>query len=328
MKIGKKRAILSALLAALVLTTSLAACGTTNADPQASASTTAQTSKNVVKIAYLPITHSLPLFVETELQKQNPNLSIELVKYSSWTELMDALNTGRVDGASVLIELAMKAKAQGIDLKAAALGHHDGNVVVVKEDIHSVADLKGKNFAVPNKQSSHYLLLNQMLAENNLSISDVNVIELSPTEMPVALVQGQVDGYCVAEPFGAKAVSLNVGKVLYESPEIWEDSVCCALVLHGDFLKERPDVAKELVTQYTNAGTYIEEHKAESNEIAKQYLGVDENTLEVSMKWISYGSLAITREAYNDLCGKMKTFGVLDTLPSYEEFVDTSLLES
>jgi len=34
---------------------------------------------------------------------------------------VDALNSGKVDGASMLIELAMKAKEQGIDLKAVAL---------------------------------------------------------------------------------------------------------------------------------------------------------------------------------------------------------------
>jgi len=54
------------------------------------------------------------------------------------TELVDALNSGKVDGASMLIELAMKAKEQGIDLKAVALGHRDGNVVVVSKDINKL----------------------------------------------------------------------------------------------------------------------------------------------------------------------------------------------
>jgi len=60
-----------------------------------------------------------------------------------------------VDGASMLIELAMKAKEQGIDLKAVALGHRDGNVVVVSKDINKVEDLKGKSFAIPSKLSTH-----------------------------------------------------------------------------------------------------------------------------------------------------------------------------
>ena len=35
---------------------------------------------------------------------------------------MDALNSGRIDGASTLIELAMKSKQKGSNIKAVALG--------------------------------------------------------------------------------------------------------------------------------------------------------------------------------------------------------------
>lgn len=61
------------------------------------------------------------------------DLNVELVKFGSWPELMDALNSGRVDGASVLIELAMKAKERGVGLKAVALGRRDGNVAIVSK---------------------------------------------------------------------------------------------------------------------------------------------------------------------------------------------------
>ncbi|GLH62973.1 ABC transporter substrate-binding protein [Parageobacillus sp. G301] len=116
--------------------------------------------KRTIKIGYLPITHALPLYIEKELEKgQSRHFNLELIKFGSWPELMDALNTGRIDGASVLVELAMKAKEQGVDLKAVALGHRDGNVVVTSHNIHSVKDLKGKNFAIPHKFSTHNLLL-------------------------------------------------------------------------------------------------------------------------------------------------------------------------
>ena len=65
----------------------------------------------------------LPLFEAKKLlEKEHSNVKVELVKYGGWSELMDALNTGRVDGASVLIEMAMKSREQGIPLKLAMLG--------------------------------------------------------------------------------------------------------------------------------------------------------------------------------------------------------------
>lgn len=86
-----------------------------------------------VKIAYLPITHALPVLETAEAAANGGDLNVELVKFGSWPELMDALNSGRVDGASVLIELAMKAKERGVGLKAVALGRRDGNVAIVSK---------------------------------------------------------------------------------------------------------------------------------------------------------------------------------------------------
>ena len=103
-----------------VLLLSLTACGSN----QTSGSNQDKGKKPTIKIGYLPITHAVPLFVEKE-QQQYKNFKLELVKFGSWPELVDALNTGRIDGASMLVTLAMKAKEQGIDLKAVALGHRD-----------------------------------------------------------------------------------------------------------------------------------------------------------------------------------------------------------
>lgn len=105
------------VLTAGILALSLTACGKKSDD------------SNTIKIAYLPITHSLAVLETSDELAEKDGLQVELVKYGSWNELMDALNSGRVDGASVLIELAMKSKEQGVGIKAVALGHKDGNVI-------------------------------------------------------------------------------------------------------------------------------------------------------------------------------------------------------
>ena len=280
---------------------------------------TEENSSDTVKIAYLPITHSLPVLEEAEELQQQTGLQVELVKYGSWSELLDALNSNRVDGASVLIELAMKSKQEGIGIKAVALGHHDGNVIIVSNDIKSVADLKGKTFAIPHRQSSHNILLNDALATANLTIDDVNVTELAPTEMPSALASGQIDGYCVAEPFGAMGVSLGAGKVLFSSEELWKDSLCCGLVLTDKFIDERPDDAKSFVENYKKAGNALDKEKAK--ETAKKYFSQSDEVLDISLQWISYNDLDITEEEYNTLAEKVKAYGLSDDPPSYSDFV-------
>lgn len=302
---------ITALTLSLALALSATACGSKDESDD----------ENVVKIAYLPITHSLAALEEADELETGDGIKVELVKYGSWPELLDALNTGRVDGASVLIELAMKSKQEGIGLKAVALGHRDGNVVIVSNDINTAADLKGKTFAIPHRQSSHNILLNETLATAGLTVDDVNVTELAPTEMPSALASGQIDGYCVAEPFGAMGVSLGAGKVLYSSEELWPDSLCCGLVLTDKFIEERPEQAKEFVQSYKAAGNNLDKEKAK--EVAKKYLSQTDDVLDISLQWISYNDLDITEETYDQLVERVKEYGLSDNPPAYSDFVKT-----
>lgn len=276
-----------------------------------------------LKIAYLPITHALPLFETAKLlEENNSSVRIELVKYGGWSELMDALNTGRVDGASVLIEMAMKAKEQGIPLKLELLGHRDGNVVITSNEIQSADELAGKTFAIPNPQSSHNILLQILLEKNGLSTDDINVVEMTPAEMPAALQNGQIDGYCVAEPFGAKAVDAGIGHVLATSEELWPDSICCGIVLNEDAVAGKEAALETFRAAYEEAGEALDEE--ESTAIATEYLGQNAEIVKLSLQWILFQDLDVTESAYDSLTDKMKTYGLSQTPPDYESFVRTS----
>ncbi|WP_298627383.1 ABC transporter substrate-binding protein [uncultured Senegalimassilia sp.] len=276
--------------------------------------------QTTISIAYLPITHAAPLFkAKEQLEAENPNIKVELVKYGGWAELMDALNTGRVDGASVLVEMAMQAKTQGIPLKLALLGHHDGNVVVASNDIMQPSQLAGKTIAIPNKQSSHNILVQQLLESAGLSASDVTLVEMAPAEMPAGLQSGQIDGYCVAEPFGAKVVETGVGHVLATSDELWPNSICCGIVLNADAVSGKSDAVSAFEQAYECAGDSLTAEEAV--EIAQTDLGQDEQTSRQSMQWISFNDLEVTREAYDKLCDEVRAFGLSDNPPSYEDFV-------
>ena len=315
----KKHLLLTILIISVL---ALFGCGNTNGNGSDTGSGGGSAkAEETVKIAYLPITHSLAVLEEADEFANNDKVNVELVKYGSWPELLDALNSGKVDGASVLIELAMKSKAEGVGIKAVALGHKDGNVLIVSNEVKDGADLKGRTIAIPHRQSSHNILVNDALAKNGLTIDDINVVELAPTEMPSALVTGTIDGYCVAEPFGAVGVSTGKAKVLYTSEELWEDSVCCALVLTDDFIDKHADTAKAFVEGYKTAGNNLDAEAAKK--IAGKYLKQKDDVLETSLKWISYDDLDITEEQYNKLVDKVKEYGLSDNPPAYSDFVKT-----
>lgn len=325
-----------AALTSIVGTTSLAGCskmvktqGSSSAGQQVENGGGAERinadlskDKATVKIAFLPITHALPVFeVAKELHDDaNSEIQVQLVQYGSWPELMDALNAGKVDGASVLVELAMRAAEQGVGVKAAALGHRDGNVIVASKKIKTPEDLAGKTIAIPARQSSHYILVLDALAEAGLTESDVTLTELAPTEMPSALASSQIDAYCVAEPFGAKGVESAGGHVLAQSNDLWKDSVCCALVFNAAFLAKSPKTAKAFIQAYKQAGDNLDQSDRDL-EVAKEFLKQPDDVLKTSLKWISYRDLDIDADTYAELVRRMKAAGLSENSPAFADFV-------
>ncbi|MEE1305052.1 MAG: ABC transporter substrate-binding protein [Agathobacter sp.] len=280
-----------------------------------------ENGKEIIIMGYLPITHALAVFEAKELIDKSPdsNITVKLQKFSNWTDLMDALNSGKIQAASVLAELAMGAVSQGINLKAVALGHKDGNIVVVSNNINSVEDLRGKTFAIPSNQSSHNILLQDMLATAGMGFRDLNVIMLSPPEMPASLASGAIDGYCVAEPFGTQAVLQGFGKTLYTSETLWENSICCALVFNGKYLESHKASVDEFLKYYREGGQNLDSREAKR--IAVQYLGQKEPVLDESLKCISYDDLELKEEDYKVLYQKVKDYQINANPPSFEEFV-------
>lgn len=309
----KKLSFSLVLFAVLVL----AACG--NNDQ------TTSNEKPTIRIGYLPITHAVPLYMQNNNKYDDYNL--ELVKFGSWPDLMDALNTGAIDGASVLIQLAMNAKEKGIDLKAVALGHRDGNVLIAGNDITSVEDLKGKSFAIPSRFSTHNILLYEMLQKHGIAYDEVNVVELPPAEMPAALAEGRIAGYVVAEPFGAMSVALENGHVLYQSEEIWPNSIDCGLVLRGDFIEKNKQLVQSFVDDYVVGGELAEEKDAHTKEVVGEYLTVENNVLDLSLQWISYDNLKIEQDSFTVLRDALIEMDLSESPPSYEEFIDGSFIK-
>lgn len=282
----------------------------------------------LIKIGYMPITHAVPLFMQEDmLENVNADYKIELVRFSSWPDLMDALNTGRIDGAFTLITVAMKANELGIDLRGVALGHREGNVLMGAKDIDEISDLKGETFAIPHKISTHNVLLYLMLKEEGINYEDVNTVEMAPAEMPAALSEGRIKGYVVAEPFGAQAVVMNSGKVLYQSDDLWENSLDCAIVLHGDFIHENGELAQNFMDDYLEAAAKSDDKDEHVHQVSSEFMQVDEEVMDLSMDWISYDDLKIEEESYNDLRVYMQEMGLSESPPTYGEFVDETLWE-
>ncbi|UIJ73309.1 ABC transporter substrate-binding protein [Aurantimonas sp. HBX-1] len=144
--------------------------------------------------------------------------------------------------------------------------------IVVRGDIESFADLKGKTIAASTPGTSPYFLLAWMLNENGMSLDDVSVVNMEPGPAAQAFVAGQNDAAMTYEPYLSTVRDApDSGKILattLDYPAVM-DTVGCTPA----FLEENPEAAKALAESYFEALEMIESDKDRAYEI----MGADVN---------------------------------------------------
>ena len=285
--------------------------------------------KPEVKIGYLPITDHLTV-ISNSLESYK-NMNLKPIKFSSWPELAEALRANAIDGAFALTPIGLSLKKKGTPIKAVLAGHRNGSVITVKNSnkFNNVADLKGKTIAIPSRFSTHYLLLHKLLEDNGIDTNkDVRLIDMSPPEMINAMSTGQIDAFVVAEPFGAQANSLDIGKVLVYSKDVWSDHVCCTLNLREELINNSPEITQELVNNFVSTADFIGKNPAEAAKLSKRYLGqkpsIIEKILMSEKEIVSYDNLLISPSDLDSTQVLMKKYGVSDIIVDHKSYLDSS----
>src|SRR5688572_31944635 len=164
----------------------------------------------------LPVTCNLTLPVACVAREQAnraalvgaPRFNYAYSKFSGWPEIKESLMAGRIQAGYMLAPLVMDLADKGIPVKVVSLGHRSGAVIMVKQDspYQKFADLRQKRIAIPSRFAVDFLFLRKMLARENMTPADIEIVELPPPDMPAALYADAVDAYCTGEPFGAAEI--------------------------------------------------------------------------------------------------------------------------
>jgi NitT/TauT family transport system substrate-binding protein len=144
--------------------------------------------KKVVRIGHLPITDHLTVIARARIT--HPRTELQIVKFSGWPEVAEALRSGQIDGAYLLAPLGVRLRQQGAPIKTVLLGHRNGSMVIVKNspDIRQVSDLRGRTIAIPSRFSTHNILIRKLLREHKIDPErDVKLVDMKPPEMVNAL---------------------------------------------------------------------------------------------------------------------------------------------
>ena len=209
-------------------------------------------------------------------------LDVEVTVYPSGKRAFEeGLYAGNVDMiTSADIPIAVAAFAHS-DFKVIANMFASDNVNRIiaskKSGITSVSDLKGKRIATQRLSAVHFFLL-----EHGIEDSDENISFMKAEELPVALLNGDIDAFSMREPIvGQAKMLLEDDAAEFSAQGIYMQIE--SLVASDALLDKHPQIAEKFLRGMLKAQRYIEEHPAESFAIIADYLGVEKEKLNISV---------------------------------------------
>ena len=286
-----------------------------------------------MRIGFLPVTCHLTCpvthFINREMDGES---TFDPLKFNGWPELKEAFLSGHTKATFILAPMAIALREQGIPIKIVYLGHRDGTALMVGKDsdIRSIADLRGKTVAVPNRYSNQRLLIFRALNNAGMSIDDIKLIEMPPPDMPAALYSKAVDAVTSGEPFMGQCELDGFGRVLYQTKDIWPNFISCVLAVHEDEIRDNPERVQTLVNGIANSGMWLEDgmdkRMAAAKFVSKQYYNQNPRLLEFVLSKppdrVKYDNLALQKENFEEIAALGKQSGILEGTVRFEDYVD------
>lgn len=243
-----------------------------------------------INAGFIPLTDAAILIVAKEMGfAEEQGITLNLLRETSWANIRDRLAVGQFEVAHCLAPMPI-ASNLGLTpfatplIAPMALGM-GGNAVTVSDVIFEkmcgagydgqfdasvaghffqkvVTDLKqNKNqtlkLGVVHPFSAHNFELRYWLSSMGISPDeDVQIKIVPPILMADALNAGQIDGFCVGEPWNSLAVSKSFGKVITTKTAIWASSPEKVLAVQSEWAEKNQDALQSLLVALVKAAKW------------------------------------------------------------------------
>jgi NitT/TauT family transport system substrate-binding protein len=337
-RFGRREFLRHAAAGAAVLP--LAAC--TNSGPASGGSSD---DAEPLVVGGLPVTCNLTLPVAVAARsadrqaRKTAGAPFEYSKYSGWPEVKESLMSGRLQAAFMLAPLVMDLTTKRIPIRIVSLGHRSGAVIMVRTDspYRKFRDLAGKRIAVPSRFAVDFLFLRKMLVQEGMEITDIELMEMPPPDMPAALYAKAVDAYCTGEPFGAAAQEAGYAMPLRMTRDEWRNYICCVLTVRQELIQSSGPLVQDLVNYVQSAGVWLDAQQPNRDkavEIAagKKFFNQDKKILQFVMEnptdRVTYGDLRMIKAEFDELMQLSIEAGNLKAPVPYEQYVDERFVKA
>jgi ABC-type nitrate/sulfonate/bicarbonate transport system substrate-binding protein len=233
-----------------------------------------------LQVGFVPLTDCAPLAMAKELGLFSKyNLEVQLKRELGWATIRDKIIHGELDAAHALAGMPFAAtlglgSAPCECITGLILGLN-GNAITLSSELwkNGVRDakslrevilrLRGKKtftFGIPFPYSSHNFLLRRWLSSGGIDPQkDVQIVVVPPPQMFANLKAGNLDGYCVGEPWNSIAVQSRVGWCVDTSVGLASGHPEKVLMVRSRFAVERATEHLALIASLIEACAYCDQ---------------------------------------------------------------------
>jgi nitrate/nitrite transport system substrate-binding protein len=233
--------------------------------------------KPEVKIGFIPLTDcaSVAMAAELGLDKKY-GLKITPSKEASWAAVRDKLVNGELDASHVLYGLVygvhMGISGPQKDMAVLMNLNHNGQAITLSNQLKDQGVTDGASlkkqvdsekreftFAHTFPTGTHAMWIYYWLAHHGIHpLKDVKTITVPPPQMVANMRVGNMDGFCVGEPWNARAIHDNIGFTAITTQDIWKDHPEKVLGTTLDFTQKYPNTTRAMLMAVMEASKYID----------------------------------------------------------------------
>jgi nitrate/nitrite transport system substrate-binding protein len=260
--------------------------------------------KEEIKIGFIPLTDCASVVMASVLGfDKKYGVKFVLSKEASWAGVRDKLSNGDLDAAHVLYGLLygvqMGIGGQKKDMAVLMGLNNNGQAITLSKKVSDKGGVDGPSlaklmrsdpreytFAQTFPTGTHAMWLYYWLAANGINpMKDAKVITVPPPQMVANMRVGNMDGFCVGEPWNHRAIMDGVGITATTTQEIWKDHPEKVLGSTLEFAKKYPNTCRAMMAAILDAGKWIDSSLANKNKMAetiadKSYVNTSKDAID------------------------------------------------
>lgn len=231
-----------------------------------------------VNVGFIPLTDCASLVIASVMKfDEKYGIKINLSKEASWAAVRDKLVNGELHAAHVLYGLIYGVQlgigGQKKDMSVLMTLNNNGQAITLSNQLKEKGATTGETlkklvdtdkrdytFAQTFPTGTHAMWLYYWLANYGIDpFKDVKIITVPPPQMVANMRVGNMDGYCVGEPWGNRAIADKIGFTAVTTQDIWKDHPEKVLGSTAEFTQKYPNTARALMMAVLEASKYIDD---------------------------------------------------------------------